>query len=113
MGHIGFEQQQDDDERLSWEEAEKWVGGMKNADGTVGAKWAPDHVLKMMHERGIDCDPIEFWCAMNAVYSDFCEVLMDHGCSGTDLYLDLAKAWLEDKDAVPDKARVYYECIVE
>ena len=74
MGHIGFEQQ-DDDERLSWEEAEKWVGGMKNADGTVGAKWAPDHVLKMMHERGIDCDPIEFWCAMNAVYSDFCEVL--------------------------------------
>lgn len=67
----------------------------------------------MMHERGIDCDPIEFWCAMNAVYSDFCEVLMDHGCTGTDLYLDLAKAWLEDKDAVPDKARVYYECIVE
>ncbi|MFR4278318.1 MAG: hypothetical protein ACLT2D_05050 [Oscillospiraceae bacterium] len=113
MGHIGFEQQQDDDDRLSWEEAEKWVGGMKNADGTVGAKWAPDHVLKMMHERGIDCDPIEFWCAMNAVYSDFCEVLMDHGCTGTDLYLDLAKAWLEDKDAVPDKARVYYECIVE
>lgn len=38
---------------------------------------------------------------------------MDHGCTGTDLYLDLAKAWLEDKDAVPDKARVYYECIVE
>lgn len=71
MGHIGFEQQQDDDDRLSWEEAEQWVGGMKNADGTVGAKWAPDHVLKMMHERGIDCDPIEFWCAMNAVYSDF------------------------------------------
>ena len=49
----------------------------------------------------------------DAVYSDFCEVLMDHGCTGTDLYLDLAKAWLEDKDAVPDKARVYYECIVE
>lgn len=109
MGRIGFER----DEGLTWKDAERWVAGMRNSDGSTGAKWAIDHIEKMMHERGIDCDPVEFWVVMNAVYSDFGEVLMDHGCSGPEIYLDLAKAWLDDEDAVPDKARMYYECIVQ
>ena len=30
-----------------------------------------------------------------------------------DVYVDLAKAWIDDKDAVPNKALMYYECIVK
>lgn len=107
-GLIGFVP----DEGLNWEMAQEWVEGMENADGTRGPKWHIDQVEQLMQKRGIDCDPVEFWAVMNSLHSDFCQVIKEHGCESVELYLDLAKAWLEDEDAVEDKAKMYFEYIV-
>lgn len=33
-------------------------------------------------------------------------------CDTVEFYVDMAKAWLNDKDAVKHKAAAYYECVV-
>ena len=58
-------------------------------------------------------ESVELYAVLNALYSDCDHVLKKHGISNIDVYVDLAKAWIEDKDAVPNKALMYYECIVK
>lgn len=93
--------------------AEEWVSGMKNSDGTNGQHWTLDQTKQLMAQRKIDGDPVQFYAALNAVYSDFYGVAKKHGVSNIEFFADLAKAWLEDKDAVPDKAAAYYEYVVK
>ena len=50
---------------------------------------------------------------MNAMYSDYCEVAKKYGVDQTDFYADMAKAWMNDKDAKKNKSALYYECVVE
>lgn len=88
------------------------MSGMKNADGTKGAKWHIDQVKQLMERKHIDCDPVEFWAVMSSLHSDFCKVMKAHGCASIELFADMAKAWLEDEDAVEDKAKAYYEHVV-
>jgi hypothetical protein len=45
--------------------------------------------------------------------SDYGKVAKKYGVDKADFYADLAKAWLDDKDAVPGKAMIYYDCIVQ
>ena len=59
------------------------------------------------------CDETEFYAVLNAMYSDFSGVAQKHGVHKQDFYLDLAKAFLEDKDSVKDKAAAYYMYIVK
>ena len=52
--------------------------------------------------------------AINLIYSDFSPVAKKHGVGGNlDFYVDMAKAFLEDKDAGPNKIARYYECVVK
>ena len=94
------------------EEAEEWVSMMRNEDGTHGAHWSFDRVKKLMEQYNIKHNPAEFWAIMNMLYSDYCGVFKKYGMNGVDLYVDLALAWMGDKDAVEDKAAMYWECIV-
>lgn len=98
---------------LSRETAEKWVHGMKNEDGTTGAHWTMEQAEQVMRQHGIQCEPAEFYAALNMLYSDFCEVFKKHGVNKIDFYADMAKAWLDDKDAVSDKLSAYYEYVVK
>ena len=50
---------------------------------------------------------------MNAMYSDYCKVAKRYGVDRPEFFAEMAKAWLEDKDAVPNKAAMYYDCIVK
>lgn len=93
--------------------AEEWTGKMKNEDGSKGPHWTMDQTKQMMKQKGIDCDETEFYAVLNAMYSDFSGVAQKHGVHKQDFYLDLAKAFLEDKDAVKDKAAAYYMYIVK
>lgn len=93
--------------------ADKWVANMKNSDGSKGPHWSFDQAKQLMQQRKIDCDPVEFYAALNAVYSDFGAVAKKHGVSNVEFFADLARAWLDDEDAVPDKAAAYYEYIVK
>lgn len=62
--------------------------------------------------RGIAADPLEWWVAMNMIYSDYCVVAEKLGTSTAEFYAGMARAFLDHKDAQPDKLGRYYEYIV-
>lgn len=109
MGHGGSYEEAE----MDHETAKEWVSSLHNEDGTRGAHWSFERCKQLMEQNSIKCNPHVFWAVMNAVYSDYYAVFRKHGISGTDLYVDLALAWIKDKDAVPDKAEAYFECIVK
>ncbi len=99
--------------RLNRQMAEKWVRGMKNADGSTGEHWTMEQTSAIMERHGLRCNPVKFWVAMNAVYSDLSEVAEKHGVGNEEFYADMAKSfWLCDRDAVEDKLGAYYENVV-
>lgn len=99
--------------RLNRQTAEKWVRGMKNADGSTGEHWSMEQTSAIMERHGLRCNPVKFWVAMNAVYSDLSEVAEKHGVGNEEFYADMAKSfWLCDRDAVEDKLGAYYENVV-
>lgn len=100
-------------EGFSKEDAEEWVMAMQNEDGTKGPHWKFEDVQRLMKQRGIKHDPYEFWAVLNGVYSDYCAVAKKHGVNTMDFYVDFANAWINDKDAVPNKTAMYYECITK
>lgn len=100
--------------RMDHEMAKEWTQGMQNADGTRGPHWTMDQAKTLMKQVGaMDLDPAEFWAVMNSLYSDYCTVMKKYGIDRTEIYANLAKAWIEDDDAVPDKAAAYFEYVVE
>ena len=102
-----------EDIKLTPELAKEWTSHMKNGDGTTGAHWPMEQTKQLMQQRNISADPVEFFAVLNMVYSDYCNVAKKHNVHNIDYYIDVAKAWLDDKDAVPDKAAAYYECVVK
>lgn len=95
------------------EMAEEWTRSMKNEDGTKGPHWTQEQAKKVMAQRGLVYDPAAFWAILNSLYSDFCGVFKKHGVNNMEFYADLTAAWLNDKDAVQDKAGAYYTCVVK
>jgi hypothetical protein len=49
----------------------------------------------------------------NALYSDYYAVAKKYNMLNPDFFADMAMAFINDQDAVKNKAAVYYECIVE
>lgn len=99
--------------QLTPELAEKWTKTMKNNDGSTGPHWNMEQTRQLAQQRGVNAEPAEFYAIVNAMYSDYCDVAKKHNVHNADFYVDMAKAWLRDKDAVPNKAAVYYECVVK
>ena len=95
------------------EMADEWTRGMKNEDGTKGPHWTMEQVKQVMAQKGIECNPLEMYPVMNALYSDYCSVLKKWNMNKIDFYVDLACSWINDSDAVPNKASAYYEHIVK
>lgn len=86
---------------------------MENEDGTKGPHWSFEQAKQVMAQRGIECDPAEFWAALNMIYSDYVKVAKKFNVgSNIDFYVDMAKAFLDDKDAGPDKLAKYYQYVV-
>lgn len=98
---------------MSRQMAEHWVKSMQHSDGSMGPKWQLEQVKGMLSKKGIDADPLMYWVAMHIIYSDYGTVLKKNGINeNAEVYIDLAKAFLDDPDAQPDKLARYYECIV-
>ena len=93
--------------------AEQWARNMEKEDGSKGPKWSKEQVKPYMAQVGYHGPEYKFWVIMNAMYSDYCKVAKKYGMDRPEYYADLAKAWLEDKDAKPEKAGLYYKYIVE
>lgn len=100
-------------ERLTKEQAAAWVSAMENADGTHGGHWSMEQTEAVRKKTGIECDPFVFYAAMNMMYSDYCKAAEKTGVAGADFYAYMAKAFLDDKDAAPNKLARYYHCVVE
>lgn len=98
---------------LDKETAERWVHSMRNSDGTEGEHWRLDQIKAIMSQKAIDRNPYELYAVMNAMYSDYGKALKKRGVTTADAYLDMAIAFLDDPDAVPNKAMMYYEYIVK
>jgi len=98
---------------MSRAQAQEWARSMENEDGTHGPHWTMEQAKQVMAQKGVECDPQDFWLALNMIYSDYCRVFRKYGVGDKiDLYVDMAKAFLDDKDAVTDKLAKYYEYIV-
>lgn len=98
---------------LNMAKAKEWVKAMRHANGNHGEHWPMEVVKKLMEQKGVEHSPAEVYALMNAMYSDYCEVFKRHGVDSPELYLDMAIAWLDDPDAVKNKAGVYYDCVVK
>ena len=100
-------------EGLDRKTAHEWVKRMRHADGGSGEHWSYDQTSAMMRQRNVECDPVEFYAIMNVMWSDYGKVADKFGVNTIDFWAELTKAFLHDKDANPDKAALYYECIVK
>ena len=102
------------DKSFTLDVAEEWASKLQNEDGSSGPHWTMEQAKRIMAQRNISLDPTEFWIAINLIYSDFSPVAKKHGVgSNLDFYVDMAKAFLNDKDAGPNKIARYYECVVK
>ena len=102
---------------LTKADAMAWVAGMHGEDPAVphGGKWSMEQVKPIATKYGIPTEGekfFEFWAVMNAMYSDYYPVAKKYNTLTPDYFADLAMAFISDKDAVKNKAAVYYECIV-
>ena len=116
--HMGFgaqERMDGEDCELTLEKARHWVEDMQNADGSRGGRWSYEEIKQYAKNFGITGEEkiIEFYAMINAMYSDYCKVAKMFDVNKPDFYAELAKAWMNDKDAVPDKTAMYLECIVK
>lgn len=98
---------------LTLEDAKRWTSKMQNADGTKGCHWTLEQTQDVAKQRNITCDPNDFWAVMNMMYSDYCQVAKRQSVDTPGFYADMAKAFLEDTDAVDGKAYAYWECIAD
>lgn len=103
------------DEKVKFDEhkAKEWVGRMKNNDGTTGEHFKAEQTEQMRNAHCPDCDKMEFWAAMNMMYSDYCDVAKKMSVDRPEFYACMAKAFLMDKDAGEGKMAKYMKYIAE
>lgn len=99
--------------KMDEETAHEWMENLRNEDGTKGPHWTKEQTTQVMKQKGIDCDPVEFWVAMNAMYSDYFNVAKKMNVNNVDFYTHMAKAFIDDKDAGEGKLMRYYDAVVE
>ena len=102
-----------DEEPLTKNLAVRWVASMENADGTHGGHWSMEQTEQLRKQKNIDCDAVAFYAAVNMVYSDYCKVAEKFGVNSADFCACMAKAFLDDKDAMPNKLARYYHGIAK
>lgn len=98
---------------LTEEMANAWCDQMQNADETTGPHWSREKVHEIMGQYKLSYDLDTFYAVLNSIYSNYCEALRKNKASEMSVYIDLAKAWIEDRDAVKNKASVYYSCVIK
>lgn len=100
-------------DKFTREDADEWTEKMKNADGSKGAHWTFEQTEQVRKQHGYDCDPNEFYAALNMIYSDYYKIGKEFNLNSVDFYAAMAHAFLDDEDATENKLAKYYECIVE
>ncbi len=82
--------------------ARDWVKKMSS-----GEHFKPEITEQLKNSICPDCDKWEFYAAMNAMYSDYGKTAQKMGMDKADFYAYLAKDFLKDEDAKPNKLYRY------
>ena len=102
-------------ETFTKEDAEHWTAKMENEDGTTGAHWTMEQTGQVAAIAGAHYAPWVWYAALNMMYSDYYAVAAKYGLDRPEFYADLAKAFLDDKDAggPEQKSAAYYHGIAK
>ena len=105
-------------EQMTKETAMEWVEGMESLDPAKphGGKWTVEQIKPIAQKYGVPTEGEKFWdffAVMNALYSDYYGVAKKYNVLNPEFFADMSMAFINDKDAVENKALMYYECIVE
>lgn len=108
------------EKKLTREAAQEWVDSMEYFDETgkkhTGGKWGMAEVKPFAGKMGVPIEGeefYEFYAMMNAMYADYMAVARKFGVTSPEYYAGMAKAWMDDPDAVDGKTMLYYDCIVK
>lgn len=73
-----------------------------------GMKKTLDESKKIMAQYGItSIDPIDFWIVINSMMNDYCDIFDDN----EEMYVNLAKHFINDEDAGEHKVYKYFTTI--
>lgn len=98
---------------LTEQQAIAWVRKMKNADGSAGELITMTQAKDWLVKKGYSDIPLpEFYAVINSMKSDYCNVAKMFNLIGDDIYGELARAFIMDKDAKAHKVSLYYKYIV-
>ena len=118
MGDDEYSRASKDAAKLTPEQAKAWVESMEGTDNDrkKGGRWTMDEAKTLAKKAGLALDGeklAEFYAIINAMYSDFYAVAQKYGVAAPEFFTDLAKAWLDDKDAKEGKAALYWKYVVK
>lgn len=94
------------------------VEHMVNEDGTKGAHWSIEQTTAVAQQYGINLNTgkynrYDWFVTMNMFYSDYYKaVIAMTNSDNVKYYVDLSKAWLEDKDVDEGKMWYYYKYVI-
>lgn len=114
-GMIGFGEQDTHGKKLTKDKAETWVKHMRS-DDRKGGMWTMEDAKELAKGYGIDegQELIDFYAALNMVYSDYSSVAKEYDVDDETFYAALACAFLYDRDGKPpaEKIAAYYKYVV-
>lgn len=115
QGMIGFGEQDKHGKKLTKEKAEKWVKHMRS-DDRKGEMWSMEDAKELAKAYDITegQELIDFYAAINMMYSDYSAVAKEWGVDDEEYYAALACAFLYDRDGKQpsEKIATYYKCVV-
>lgn len=92
-------------EKLTEEKAGDWIRSMR----PYGMKWTIEQSTEAMKEYKYDCDKVDFWAMMNAMYNDYKELFDEN----VETYAKLSYLFIKDEDALPNKTYKYWKEITK
>lgn len=101
---------------LTRDKAMEWVQGMQGEGGSDGETWTFEEIEEIAKKNGIPKQEkklVELYAVMNMLASDYYTVAEEFDVLNDEFFVCMAKAFINDKDAVPDKVAMYYECIAK
>ena len=98
--------------------AHKAVKKMENEDGTKGPRWSVEEAERVANQYGVNLHSEKFnkydwFVALNMIRSDFYRAVVNMtGSDNVKHFVELTKAWLNDKDIEEGKMWFYFKYVM-
>lgn len=102
--------------KMTRRDIEEWKHNLENSDGTHGEHFHREQIENIARNMNFRDDMDIVCMTANMMYADYCNVAKKYGLDKPEFYLELAKAFLEDRDfkgSGEEKLWLYYKCIAE